>query len=434
VSTERTPSPGQVFFILGLTIGLFAALALDRTARFFLDRDVELVRAVRDMASQEFVQPVEPETLMDGALRGMLSGLDRYSHYYGADEVADLDRETSGEFLGIGVVFRPGESGRILFAYPGSPADRAGLRVGDRIVSAAGREVDGLNARELQSLLRTDDGNVRLVVEGLDGEARDTTLQPEVVLDPTVRHARLLDSATSVGYLAIRSFSHHTLEEFDRAVAGLRASGMHALVIDLRANPGGILDAATSIANRFVAHGVLVRTRTRAEVHETEARPEEATLAGLPLVALIDGASASASEVLAAALQDHCAAVLVGEPTYGKGTVQTLKRVTGRRAVVKITTATYCGPSSRRIEHDDEDVQQSGIAPDLWIPLTDAEQEPIHRHLFTYSPPAEALPALHEWETHEDQPLIEAPPPDRQLDAAVALLTGKELELRAVAR
>jgi hypothetical protein len=112
--------------------------------------------------------------------------------------------------------------------------------------------------------------------------------------------------------------------------------------------------------------------------------------------------------------------------------VQTLKRVLGRRAVVKITTATYCGPSSRRIEHDDDYAQRSGIAPDLWIPLAEDEQERIHRHLFTYSPPPEVVPALEAWEAREDAPLITPPPPDRQLEAAFALLTGRELDLSAI--
>jgi len=427
---RRSSGTGQALFVLGLASGLLAAILVDRTARFFLDRDIELVRAVRDMASEEFVREVAPEELIDDALRGMLSGLDRYSHYYGPGELSELERETSGEFLGIGVVFRSSEVGRILFPYPGSPADEAGLCVGDRIVSAAGKVVSSMSMRELQSLLHQGGGEVLLGVEGLDGTSRDVVLRPDVVLDPTVRHARLLDPERGIGYLSIRSFSHRTPEEFDRAVQGLGAGGLRGLVLDLRANPGGILDAAVTIANRFIARGALVRTRTRSELSTTEARAEQATLAGLPLVVLIDGASASASEVLGAALQDHCVAVLVGEPSYGKGTVQTLRRIGGQRAVVKITTATYFSPSLRRIEHDEQDASQGGIAPDLWLPLAEDERDEIHRFLFSYSPPEPALEALRAWEQAEHATLIEAPPADRQLDTALALLTGEELELR----
>jgi len=433
MSPRESSGAGQALFVLGLAVGLLAAILLDRCARFFLDRDIELVRAVRDMASDEFVHQVASEELIDDALRGMLSGLDRYSHYYGPEELAELERETSGEFYGIGVVFRASEVGRILFPYPGSPAESAGLCVGDRIVSAEGKAVGALSLPELQALLHHEwgqRGEVRLEVEGLDGAPRDIVLRPDIVLDPTVRHARFLDRERGIGYLSIRSFSHRTLEEFDRALQEL-GPDLRGLVLDLRANPGGILDAAVSIANRFIALGPLVRTRTRTELSTTDARAERATLAGLALVVLIDRASASASEVLGAALQDHCVAVLVGEPSYGKGTVQTLKRIGEERAVVKITTATYFSPSLRRIEHDDDDASNGGIAPDLWLPLEDDERDEIHRFLFSYSPPAGALDALRAWEGAEHVTLIEAPPADRQLEAALALLTGEELELSA---
>jgi carboxyl-terminal processing protease len=418
-------------FVLGLAVGLLAALAIERATRYFLDRDLEMVRAVRNLALEEFVGEVRPAELVDSALAGMLAGLDDYSHYYGPGELAELERETSGEFLGIGVVFRDGEPGRILFPYPGSPAARAGLRVGDRIMSAQGEPLEELAAGELLGLLRRSPDEVRLEVEDLDGAPREVLLDPEVVLDPTVRHARLLDEARGIGYLSIRSFSHRTPEEFDGAIAGLREQGLRALVLDLRANPGGILDAAVTIANRFVAAGALVATRSRAETRITKADEDEAHLAGTPLVILIDANSASASEVLAAALQDHGVAALVGEPSYGKGSVQTLKHVDDERAVVKLTTAYYCSPSLRRIEHLEDDLERSGIAPDLLVPLARPEREAVYRFLFSYSPPAEALELLRAWETRADVKLIRELPEDRQLAAALALLTGAGLALDA---
>ncbi|MSR63567.1 MAG: hypothetical protein EXS08_14110 [Planctomycetes bacterium] len=421
--------PGALSFVLGLSCGLIIALAVDRIARTWVDRDMELVRAVRDLALADFVSEVGEEKLIDDALGGMLRGLDNYSHYYGPREIADLDRETSGEFLGIGVVFRAGELGRVLFPYPGSPAEEAGLRVGDRIVSAEGQPIDTMKAPELQELLHRGESEVHLAVEDLEGEARELVLHPQVVLDPTVRHERMLVAERGIGYLSIRSFSRRTEQEFDDAVARLKARGLRALVLDLRANPGGILDAAVAIANRFVASGSLLATRSRSETRVTPADPDQARLAGLPLVVLLDNYSASASEVLAAALQDHAVAALVGEPSYGKGTVQTLKRIGEDRAVVKITTAHYCSPSLRRIEHVDEDAEHSGIAPDLCVPLSESERREVYGFLKGFSPPDEVLNELHAWESREHVRLVDDPPLDRQLDAAVALLSGIELEL-----
>lgn len=433
--TDRLParptspgSAGQGIFLLGLAAGLLAALAIERGVRYVFDRDLELVRTVRDLALEEYVHPVDESTLTDDALNGMLAGLDRYSTYYGPPQVAALQRETSGEFLGIGVVFRAGEPGRILFPYPGSPADRAGLRVGDLILRAGEQAFGELTSSGLQGLLRADT-ELRLEVEGLDGERRELALRPEVILDPTVRHARMLAPETGIGYLAIRSFSHRTPQEFDDSVAALREHGLVSLVLDLRDNPGGIVDAAVAVANRFVASGALVATLSRSETRVTEAQAERATLAGMPLLLLIDRQSASASEILAAALQDHAVAAVLGEPSYGKGLVQTLKRIGREQAVVKLTTARYCSPSLRRIEHEDDDEEHSGIAPDLWLPLSSTEREAVHRFLRGYSPPENARESLQAWRESGATDLLEPPPADRQLEAAVALLSGTAQEL-----
>jgi len=430
---SRRPGSGQALFLLGLVAGLLAALTVDRAARHFLDRDLELVRAVRDLAVTEYVREVDPSELVDEALHKMLQELDDHSAFFGPREIAALERETSGEFLGIGAVFRGGEAGRILFAYPDSPAERAGLGVGDRILRAGGEPLAATEDLQEHLHARGADGAVELEVEDLAGVLRAVRLRPEAVLDPTVRHAQLVDPQAGLGYLSIRSFTHRTPGEFDQAVAALRKAGLRALVVDLRANPGGILDAAVTLANRFVARGTLVATRSRTEVRRTEADPEAATLAGLPLALLLDGSTASASEVLAAALQDHAVAVLVGEPSYGKGTVQTLKRIGADRGIVKLTTAHYCSPSLRRIEHDDDDSAWSGIAPDLYVPLARTERPRLLAYLDSYSPPEEARAALRAWEEREGRPLVTALPRDAQLQAALALLAGEPLELHGTA-
>jgi carboxyl-terminal processing protease len=419
---------GPLLFVLGVVVGLFSALVAERVTVSLVDRDIELVRSVRNLAIEEFVEDVDSEALVDDALRGMLQGLDRYSRFYGPEDIAQLDRETYGEFRGIGVVFRrPTSEGQVLFPFPGSPAARAGVRVGDKIIRIDGRAVADMDAGGLQrAIQRGAQDGLHLVVEGLDGEERKLELELDQVMDPTVRHVRMLDPDRGVGYLSIYSFSHKTPDEFDAAVTSLEREGMKSLVVDLRSNPGGILDAAVRIANRFIDSGTIVATRTREETRVTEAQKSEARLQGLPLVVLVDEGSASASEVLAGALQDHCAGAIVGEQSYGKGTVQTLRRFGEDRAIIKLTTANYFTPSWRRIERRGEDDEEYGIVPDFLIELENDEKRAVYAFLETYSPPSTLLAAIQTWELQEGvDDLVPDHPDDRQLDAAVALLKGE---------
>ncbi len=431
-SAAGSPPPDRdaaaLLVATGLIVGLAFASITDRIVTRWVDRDVELLHAVRDVAVDEFVGRVESRELVDDALRGMLEGLDRYSRFYARTELAQLDRDTSGEFRGIGVVFRqPTERGQVLFAFPGSPAERSGIRVGDRLLEVGGRLVAAMEPGELQQTIREARGGVLVVgVESLDGELREASIPLEKLLDPTVRHERMIDPVRGIGYLAIVSFSHRTPEEFDRAMDEMKARGLRRLVVDLRANPGGILDSAVSVANRFLSNGTIVQTRTRSEMEVREAISTEARHVGMPLVLLVDGGSASASEVLAGALQDHCAAVLVGQPTYGKGTVQTLRRLLDDRGVVKITTAVYHTPSDRSIERWEEKTTGSGITPDLWVEVGSQEGSSIHAFLNSYSPPEGAAETIRAWEEKEGVKLIEPPPEDAQLEAALGLFADAE--------
>jgi len=418
---------GPVLFVFGLITGLLFALFTDAyLRRLRKPDDLVLLGQVHDLAMAEYVSEVDSRQLMDDALDGMLQGLDSHSRFYPSSEVESIDRETTGEFRGIGVIFRqPVSDGQVLFPFPGSPADRAGLRVGDRLLEVHGQEVAGLEPKGLQELLKSKGGaQVPVRVERLDGSQERLEIRPEKVTDPTVRHAHMIDTELGLGYLAILSFTHATANEFAVAVLALKSMGLKSLIIDLRFNPGGILESAVKIANRFVPDGPLVSRESRSEVEVSMADPEKAIFEGMPLVLLVNGASASASEILSGALQDHGVATLVGVATYGKGTVQTLRKLANNRGILKFTTAKYYTPAHRSIERIEGDREASGIAPELHIQVSAQERNAVHQYLARYSPPLAILPSVEAWEQEAQLQLLPDAPADAQLEAAILLLSG----------
>jgi carboxyl-terminal processing protease len=406
--------------VLGVALGLLAAKVLARP----LDSDAARYREIRSYVEREYVREVGRGELLDDALAGLVEGLDPYSRYYGPEEVAAVERETSGHYQGIGVVFaQPTTEARVLFTLPGSPAEKAGLRVGDQIVEAGGRAVAGLGLTELRRVLgERDRGALELKLRARDGSERSVSIGQDALVDPTMRHARML--APTVGYIALSSFSQETPSEFDAAIADLREQGMQSLVLDLRGNLGGVLRAATRIANRFLERGLIVSHEGRGEVQRYEADEDEATLAGMPLAILVDGESASASEVLAAALQEHRVAVTVGAPTFGKGLVQRVESFGGGEMVVKLVSAYYYTPSHRNIERTVEGSWEHGLVPDVQVELDAVRRGAVHQFLASYSPPKTALADLAAWEAEAGREMYPRPPQDAQLEAALALLQG----------
>jgi len=406
---------------LGAVLGLFGARILARAE----DPDAAAYREVRSFVERTYVREVGREELLDAALAGMVEQLDPYSRYYGPAEVAAVERETSGHYQGIGVVFaQPTSEARVLFTLAGSPAEKAGLRVGDQFVRVGGASVSGMAISELrQRLGERDRGALELELRGRDGTLRTLEIGQEALVDPTVRHARIV--APGFGYLALSAFSGETPAEFDAAVADLREQGAGALVLDLRGNLGGVLRSATRIANRFLRAGLIVSHEGRDATQRYEANESEATLAGMPLAILVDKESASASEVLAAALQEHRVAVTVGVPTFGKGLVQRVESFGDGERVVKLVSAYYYTPSHRNIERTVEGSWEHGLEPDLMVKLAMEEEELVRKFLASYSPPRAALAELAAWEADVGREVYPRPPADPQLDAALALLRGE---------
>ena len=291
---------------------------------------------------------------------------------------------------------------------------------------AEGQEVASLDMPDLRSILSADrEDPLRLRVRAQDGTERDVEVLTRELVDPTVRHARMLAASEGLGYLAVTSFSLETPAEFDAAVESLQSQGLRALIVDLRGNLGGVLSSSVEIANRFLPAGLIVSHEGRTETVVFEADPDEARYEGLPLVLLVNGDSASASEVLAAALQEHRVAAVVGSPTYGKGMVQQVRSLANDEGVIKLTTSYYYTPSHRNIERTVEGAWDSGLTPDLVVELSTLEGREVRSYLGTYSPPAESLSALRAWEDTLDIDLVRGHPADAQLEAAMALLDGE---------
>lgn len=406
----------------GLLIGILFYRAVPPAGGPHVDRFAR----VEAFVEEAYVTHVDGEELVDEALRGMVESLDPYSRYYTRAELSAMERETSGRYRGIGVVFaRPTHEGRVLFAMPDSPAALAGIDVGDRLLEVDGVRVEGLEPGRLQELLTTGDpSQVRLRVSTPGGEERELALERTELVDPSVRHVEWLDKERGLGYVSLHSFSKETPAEFDAAIDRLRREGLRGLVVDVRANLGGVLRSAVTLANRFVREGRLVTQEGRGEPVVYDAEPAQAWYADLPLVVLIDGHSASASEVFAAALQEHRAAVLVGTESYGKGVVQEVRTMEGEGAV-KLTTAYYYTPSGRNIERTVEDAWDAGLHPDVDVALDELERAAVHQWLASYSPPPEALERIRAWETLEDRKLLPPPTRDAQLQAALELLRGR---------
>lgn len=319
-----------------------------------------------------YVDAVDEDRLIDGAIRGMVSSLDPHSSYLNPEEYALLESDTTGEFGGVGVeIDARGDYLTVIAPIPGSPAARAGVRAGDEIVSIEGRDARGLDVDEAVRRMRGAPGTrVRVVLQrrGVSEPIR-LDLVREVVHVSSVE-SRMLPEG--VGYVALKSFQDRASVEVDRALDALtREAGgtLRGLVLDLRNNPGGLLDEAVFVADEFLPEGVIVSTRGRDGTAQDEARAHAAgTRPGFPIVVLVNEYSASAAEILAGALQDHRRATLVGTRTFGKGSVQTVIDLPDGGAL-KLTIARYFTPSGRSI-------QAQGIAPDVQVEQVEVPEAP----------------------------------------------------------
>ncbi|MBL8859269.1 MAG: hypothetical protein JNL28_12235 [Planctomycetes bacterium] len=413
-------------FLVGLALGAVLGVVLCSRYMALTEPDVAHYREVRDYTKSAFVRDVSDEQMLSWALRGLASGLDDYSQYYDLAESAALARETSGRYFGLGIVLKPPtREGRILFPLSGSPAMAAGVRVGDRIVKIEQRPFEEIDEAEFRALISGNvPHDVELVLEGLDRTQRTLTVRTAEVIEPSVRHERMLDPERKVGYVAVTTFSRETPGEFAAAIERMRGDGLRSLIIDLRQNTGGVLHAAVEMARMFVTEGLIVSTEGRGEPVRYTADKNAAICAGMPLVVLVDESTASASEVFAAAVREHEVATLIGSSTYGKGLVQTLHRFGDPGPVMKVSTSYYFTPSHTNLEHSADTSKPRGLQADVRVTMTAEERVALRDRLARASPPRECRAAIAAWENTEGATLVEPIPLDAQLKSALEYLTS----------
>ncbi|MGB9846687.1 MAG: S41 family peptidase [Desulfotomaculales bacterium] len=327
---------------------------------------------VVSLINSRYLEPVNATSLVDGAIRGVVEALgDPYSVYLDPKMFAQLEEQISGSFGGLGIVvtIKDGQL-TVVRAYPGTPAKRNGIAEGDVILRINDRETQGLDLETAVGLMRGPVGSkikLQLTRKG-SASVREVEIVREQISVPTVEGYMI--PGTAVGYLALTQFTTKTPEEVDAALARLQEQGMKGLLLDLRDNPGGELRAAVKVAEHFVPRGPVVYIDYRTGKDETY------TVSGnklnLPLVVLVNRASASAAEILAGAIKDTGSGILVGEKTFGKGVVQELFRL-DNGAGLKLTTARYLTPGKH-------DINKKGIEPDVPVaPGTGSEDVQLQK-------------------------------------------------------
>lgn len=364
--------------VLGLTVSLGSHLLTEREARRveraadslapeYLEQLVEAVQRVRG----EYVDRVDDRALIEGAIRGMIQGLDDHSRYLDTREYEDIRIATTGNYSGVGLDVAV-EDGRVTVVTPldNAPAAEAGIMPGDVVISVDDVPVDGNNADETISRMRGEPGTevtLGVLREG-SGEPMRFALKRARIRVKTVNSAYLGDG---YGYVRLTSFSDSTAGDLYEAATALRREAgdeLRGLVLDLRNNPGGVLDAAVDVADFFIDGGLIVRGTGRVR----QARFEQYAAAGdaledVALAVLVNHGSASASEIVAGALKDHGRGRLVGERTYGKGSVQTVLPL-AEGSAIKLTTSRYLTPLGRSING-------LGIGPDVLVRNPDPRRQ-----------------------------------------------------------
>jgi len=353
----------STYFVVGIMLGL--TIAIGHSVYALKDdqdipfEDLQAFTEVLSRIKSDYVEGVDDKSLIEDAIRGMLSGLDPHSAYLNISEFADLKIGTTGQFGGLGIEVGM-ENGfvKVISPIDDTPAARAGVQAADLIIKLDDKQVKGMTLNEAVKIMRgKPNTDIRLtIVRQNEPKPLVITITREIIRVQSVKN-RMLEPG--YGYVRITNFQSRTATDLLKAISDLQKEAtLEGLILDLRNNPGGVLAGAVKVSDAFINDGLIVYTEGRIDdsSHRYPATPGD-SLNGAPMVVLINGGSASASEIVAGALQDHKRAIIMGTKSFGKGSVQTIQELRNGSAV-KLTTARYFTPNGRSI-------QARGIVPDI---------------------------------------------------------------------
>lgn len=339
-----------------------------KTSKSDLYGQLELFADAISLIRSDYVDEVDSQKLIYGAMKGMLSNLDDYSQFMDRDEFQEITSETKGEFGGVGIEISL-KDGILTIIAPlvGTPAQLAGIKPGDKIVKIDGKLTKNMTLSDAVKQMRGKPGTtVALTVwREKTHKVLDIPIRRAIIKIQSVKDAKLIDG--KIGYIRLTEFQDNTARDLEEALKKLEAQGMDSLILDLRYNPGGILDGAVSVAEKFLPKGkVIVSIKSRTPEQNAELRSSgKFTHPNYPLIVLVDEGSASASEIVAGAIQDNKRGLILGTKTYGKASVQTVIPLRDGSAL-RLTTASYLTPSGKLIK-------SQGIVPDVVVEFQEAK-------------------------------------------------------------
>lgn len=428
----------QKTYILVLITVLAAAVVVNSAAfRGSSFQQLDLMVDVRHEIVSEYVEVADEKKMVDAAVRAMVNSLgDPYTVYLSPEEMPDFDKAIRGTFFGIGAEIDIHENFlRIVTPLEDSPAWKAGVLAGDIVLDIDGKTTEGITSAEAIKRLTGEEGTpVTIRVRHINGKEATITIKRGRIVVPTVKGAwrkgdghwdYMLDDKNKIGFIRLTQFTEDTVDRMKTAIADLQAAGVKGIILDLRFDPGGLLDAAVQVSDMFLPGGktiVSIRGRTQRDRNFTSQDQAE-DIKDLPMIVMVNESSASASEIVSGALKDNDRAMILGTRSFGKGSVQQVKMLEANHGALKITNALYYLPSGRNI-HRKDDSKIWGVDPNdgFFVPMTTdemLEMLKVRREVSLAGDvkPGADVPVTDKWisDTYKDP----------QLAAAVKAITGK---------